>query len=204
MLDIGSIHEMAKKQIKKKCGNSILVFVTNGKVGHFGYVEKDQCLTLKYVISKLQMITVKQEEYVPNYDYEVRVAKTQANKKIDAEEKQKDIVKDIEIAHKKQVRRAGAKLDQMVDDARLRLAQMCESTTSEDNEKEWALFLFRKRNAMPDAKLPKSILSRQSFLIATSIHKKKNVEWIQQEPVEIVPTEFNPQVKSALFEQKIK
>lgn len=85
MMDIGSIHDWAKKQLKKKCGNSILVFVTNGKLGHFGYVEKDQCLTLKYVISKLRMLAVEQEEYVPNYDYEVRAAKTQVNKKIDAE-----------------------------------------------------------------------------------------------------------------------
>ena len=85
MMDIGSAYEWAKKQLKRKCGNSILVFVTNGKVGHFGYVEKDQCLTLKYVISKLQMLSVDQIQYVPNYDYEVRAAKTQVNKKINLE-----------------------------------------------------------------------------------------------------------------------
>lgn len=58
MLDIGTVHEYAAKNMKKRFedSNSVLVYVCNDTVGHFGYVEKRQCLTLAHVIGKLRML----------------------------------------------------------------------------------------------------------------------------------------------------
>lgn len=92
-----------------------------------------------------------------------------------------------------------AKLFMLTSKAQMNLKELPECSQDQSNEKDWALFVMRSRNRVGDAKLPKCISSRESYIYASSMDKKAFGEWEIQQKKEIEPMQLKDEFISSMF-----